>query len=629
MITPDKVDVWEAVVTFLFFPFLITTAFIADKGWFKCTRDNNPKVLAVQRSQHWIDQETAKLQRKFGKELPPTALKLMLQTADESTKPPAKSRAQHRAGLMSGLASGKKAADKQKGSGVVFAFEKSEHMVLECAGKLRVKIMASRAPGVTVQLRYYTQEGTAKSGVRYSDVDGSLRFTANQTERYIDIPIIDNDTWEPDEHFFIHIADLQVLQGHFSTHGAESTEYQIGLDATRVTVVNDDMPGTLDFDFLEVFSKNGEDAILGINRTHGTCGPITCKYTTKDDAAVKGIDYTHVEGTINFADGQTHQSITVPIIPQTAKRFTDDRFKVVLLDPSPGVLFNKDTDGGEESAICEVVLSRTANKRFNSSKSFINQNKLRMGLKEWRENFEAVWFCNGSAADQAEANSKDWIMHCVCLFWKFLFSMIPPPCLMGGWLCFCMALIMIGVVTTLVGDLASLLGCSIGFSDDITAITLVALGTSLPDTLASKSAAQEDETADNSVGNVTGSNCVNVFLGLGLPWFLAALVWELRGPSAEWKKKKCNGCKGRATFADYLDKYKTGGYMVPASSLAFSVSVFTGCALICIMLLYVRRNLYGGELGGPKSAQYRDGAILAGLWFVYIGASIVQSTSSS
>jgi len=196
---------------------------------------------------------------------------------------------------MSGLASGKKAADKQKGSGVVFAFEKSEHMVLECAGKLRVKIMASRAPGVTVQLRYYTQEGTAKSGVRYSDVDGSLRFTANQTERYIDIPIIDNDTWEPDEHFFIHIADLQVLQGHFSTHGAESTEYQIGLDATRVTVVNDDMPGTLDFDFLEVFSKNGEDAILGINRTHGTCGPITCKYTTKDDAAVKGIDYTHVE----------------------------------------------------------------------------------------------------------------------------------------------------------------------------------------------------------------------------------------------------------------------------------------------------------------------------------------------
>ena len=33
------------------------------------------------------------------------------------------------------------------------------------------------------------------------------------------------------------------------------------------------------------------------------------------------------------------------------------------------------------------------------------------------------------------------------------------------------------------------------------------------DTFASKTAAIEDETADASVGNVTGSNAVNVFLG--------------------------------------------------------------------------------------------------------------------
>ena len=48
-------------------------------------------------------------------------------------------------------------------------------------------------------------------------------------------------------------------------------------------------------------------------------------------------------------------------------------------------------------------------------------------------------------------------------------------------------------------------------------------GTSLPDLFASKQAAQMEATADNSVGNVTGSNSVNVFLGLGLPWTLAAI----------------------------------------------------------------------------------------------------------
>lgn len=40
------------------------------------------------------------------------------------------------------------------------------------------------------------------------------------------------------------------------------------------------------------------------------------------------------------------------------------------------------------------------------------------------------------------------------------------------------------------GDLASILGCMIGLKDAITAISLVALGTSLPDMFASKISAQ-------------------------------------------------------------------------------------------------------------------------------------------
>jgi Ca2+/Na+ antiporter len=41
------------------------------------------------------------------------------------------------------------------------------------------------------------------------------------------------------------------------------------------------------------------------------------------------------------------------------------------------------------------------------------------------------------------------------------------------------------------------------------------MGTSLPDTFASKIAAKNEKTADNAIGNITGSNSVNVFLGLG------------------------------------------------------------------------------------------------------------------
>lgn len=104
-----------------------------------------------------------------------------------------------------------------------------------------------------------------------------------------------------------------------------------------------------------------------------------------------------------------------------------------------------------------------------------------------------------------------------------MFAFIPPTHFFGGWPTFCISLGLIGFLTAIIGDLASIFGCLIGLEDSITAITLVAMGTSMPDTFASKTAATMEKTADNSIGNINGSNSVNVFLGLGLPWMLAAV----------------------------------------------------------------------------------------------------------
>lgn len=49
------------------------------------------------------------------------------------------------------------------------------------------------------------------------------------------------------------------------------------------------------------------------------------------------------------------------------------------------------------------------------------------------------------------------------------------------------------------------------------------------DTFASKVSAIQDSTADNSVGNVTGSNAVNVFLGIGVAWSIAAIYHAMHG----------------------------------------------------------------------------------------------------
>lgn len=191
---------------------------------------------------------------------------------------------------------------------------------------------------------------------------------------------------------------------------------------------------------------------------------------------------------------------------------------------------------------------------------------------------------------------------------------------------FIAALCMIGGVTAVVGDMATLLGCCLGIPNDITAITLVALGTSLPDTFASRTAAQHDDSADNSVGNVTGSNSVNVFLGLGLPWTMGAFYWDSSGRTEEWDRRFWKGSTYKELWGD---TYPNGGFLVPAGSLSFSVTVFVVTAVTCIAILIWRRMRYGGELGGPAFAQKRDAAILVGLWCTYVGASIWKSLSDS
>lgn len=132
----------------------------------------------------------------------------------------------------------------------------------------------------------------------------------------------------------------------------------------------------------------------------------------------------------------------------------------------------------------------------------------------------------------------------------------------------------------------------------VTAITFVALGTSLPDTFASVTAANNSEYADAAIGNVTGSNCVNVFLGLGLPWLYASIYWN--------NKAGVN-------------------YAVPAGTLSFSVANFLVVSVLCLIILFIRRKTIGGELGGPTGPKWVSAIILVSLWVFYIAMSTLKA----
>ncbi|EMP40927.1 Sodium/calcium exchanger 3, partial [Chelonia mydas] len=221
-----------------------------------------------------------------------------------------------------------------------------------------------------------------------------------------------------------------------------------------------------------------------------------------------------------------------------------------------------------------------------------------VGTHSWRDQFmEAITVSAAGDEDEDESGEErlpscfDYVMHFLTVFWKVLFACVPPTEYCNGWACFVVSIMIIGMLTAVIGDLASHFGCTIGLKDSVTAVVFVAFGTSVPDTFASKAAAIQDVYADAAIGNVTGSNAVNVFLGIGLAWSVAAIYWASQGQE----------------------------FHVSAGTLAFSVTLFTIFAFVCIsVLLYRRRPHLGGELGGPKGCRLATTLLFLSLWLLYI-----------
>ena len=120
----------------------------------------------------------------------------------------------------------------------------------------------------------------------------------------------------------------------------------------------------------------------------------------------------------------------------------------------------------------------------------------------------------------------------------------------------------------------------------------------ISDTFASKVAAINDETADASVGNVQGSNAVNVFLGIGVAWSIAAIYHTANG----------------------------GQFVVEGGSLGFSVLLFCILAVTCLSTMMWRRfnKNIGAELGGPQPYKRITSIFFALLWMSYIIMSALE-----
>lgn len=630
--SPDVVEIWEGALTLAFMPLLVLVAYLMDIGYFHkflsrwlprplvLTEDTSPEdcqamIIEIEKKYGKIPQETSDRDALLYYEFAPSVTRAAHRV--EATRHMSGGSKSRIAEQMDRWTRGKAVAQKMKqdglGPGAMVSFVASHYAVVESEKKVQLEVKIVRTGGhkETVKVKYETRDGEAEANKDYKPVRGTLTFAGTDRVKPIEVKIIEDNKVEPTEEFYM---DLKVLTG-----GATLGNFQ----KATVVVIDSDGPGTLAFERADLKvpeCSQPEVRKICVVRKNGANGQVQCSYRTEDDTAKAGSDYTATSGTLTFESGQTLDTFDLEILPKS-KFERDEYFRVILDSPTGGVTFDKDGDGGKECNIMTVLIASDpgGKTRWENFMSEFNWDEINIGHDRYIDQFREAIYVGGSPETQKEASKLEWVLHLASVPWKLIFAMVPPTDFAGGWVTFCAALCMIGVITALIGDMANLLGCALDVKAPVVAVTLVALGTSLPDTFASMISASQDPTADNSIGNVTGSNSVNVFLGLGLPWMIGAIYWKITGHTEEWEQRG----KDMGWWNDQphvrVNSPPNARFVVVGGSLGPSVGVFCVLAATCIGTLMLRRKYLGGELGGSKKWARLSAAFLVLLWIIYIG----------
>ncbi|XP_054828574.1 sodium/calcium exchanger 3 isoform X6 [Eublepharis macularius] len=678
--SPGVVQVWEGLLTLFFFPVCVILAWIADRKLFLYkymhkryrtdkhrgiiieTEGDHPKGIEMDgkiMNSHFLDGNLVPME---GKEADESRKEMIRILKDLKQKHPEKdldqlvemanyyalshqqkSRAFYRiqaTRMMTGAGNilKKHAAEQAKRSVSLHEvrpeepeefiskiyFDPCSYQCLENCGAVLLTIVRKGGDiSKTIYVDYKTEDGSANAGADYEFTEGTVVLKSGEIQKEFSIGIIDDDIFEEDEHFFVRLSNLRVVETDDPPE-LNNLPYPKAILASpcvaTVTILDDDHAGifTFECDVIHVSESIGVMEVK-VLRTSGARGTVIVPFRTVEGTAKGGgEDFEDAYGELEFKNDETVKTIRVKIVDEEEYE-RQENFFIALGEPKwmergiSEVAERKLTMEEEEAKRIaemgkpilgehpklEVIIEESYEFKSTVDKLIKKTNlALVVGTHSWRDQFmEAITVSAAGDEDEDESGEErlpscfDYVMHFLTVFWKVLFACVPPTEYCNGWACFIVSILIIGMLTAIIGDLASHFGCTIGLKDSVTAVVFVAFGTSVPDTFASKAAAVQDMYADASIGNVTGSNAVNVFLGIGLAWSVAAIYWASKGQE----------------------------FHVSAGTLAFSVTLFTIFAFVCIsILLYRRRPHLGGELGGPKGCRLATTLLFVSLWLLYI-----------
>ena len=226
------------------------------------------------------------------------------------------------------------AADPTTANGSV-QFTVNSIQLIEDVGTLTLTVQRTGGTVGNLSVDYSTTDGTAIAGQDYTAASATLNFTAGETSKTIQIPILDDSTTETSETFTVALRNNTSPE----TVGAPSTVFVTVLDRTTTPL--------LMITPIAVIEGTGAttDAVFTINLSAATGRSVSGNFATSNltafggasCATTQGADYESRSGTFSFTPGSTTFTIPIKLCGDTSAE-ADETFRVVLTNPSGAVV---------------------------------------------------------------------------------------------------------------------------------------------------------------------------------------------------------------------------------------------------------------------------------------------------
>jgi uncharacterized delta-60 repeat protein len=221
-----------------------------------------------------------------------------------------------------------------------FSLTNTTFSVLKSATNLLVTVLRTNPNTGTASVMYATSDGTARGGVNYTPVLGTLDFANGEAFQTFTVPILSNNIVEGDLTFNLQLTST-------------STNASLVPPTQAVATIVDDNAGLRFSAANYLISESGVRATIDVFRENYTNSSVSVAFRTLDGTAKAGQDYVATNGTLFFTNGVTHGSFTVTIIDNTVIQgnhsvllsLANPVGAAALVNPSAATLTILDNDG--------------------------------------------------------------------------------------------------------------------------------------------------------------------------------------------------------------------------------------------------------------------------------------------